>query len=372
MSPILLSSSIQKSARTLQIEGMFGMSPSMTSTVTLPDFPKHRLEERDWSIGLIVGASGCGKTQTAKAAFFDYWPEEHDWSHDKAIIDEISKDASVKEIVEVMSSVGFSSPPSWLRPYHVLSNGEKFRSDIARLILSSPDTFIVDEFSSVVDRTVAQITSYAVQKVVRKRKQRFIAVTCHYDVKDWLMPDWVYTPENGDFRWECLHRRPTIDFKLVRGSASDWRTFSRHHYLDAKLNGSARSILGLVDETPVAFCAVLPMPSGTIQNAWRISRVVTVPDYQGVGIGNVITCQVGAGMKALGKTCFITTSHPGMIASLNRSSVWSLSRKPSRSARDTKGISGTSHDRNTAGFRYVGPESKEVGALLAGGALRLN
>ena len=87
-----------------------------------------------------------------------------------------------------MSSVGFSSPPSWVRPYHVLSNGEQFRVDIARTLSEKPQLAIVDEFTSVVDRTVAQIGSSAIQKTVRRRGQKFIAVSCHYDIVKWLEP----------------------------------------------------------------------------------------------------------------------------------------------------------------------------------------
>src|SRR4029077_5021989 len=60
---------------------------------------------------------------------------------------------------------------------------------------------VMDEFTSVVDRTVAQIGSAALAKTVRQRGQKFIAVTCHEDVEDWLQPDWVYRPAPNFFAW---------------------------------------------------------------------------------------------------------------------------------------------------------------------------
>lgn len=40
-------------------------------------------------------------------------------------------DRPIKEITGLFTAVGFSSPPSWARPYRVLSNGEQFRCDLA-------------------------------------------------------------------------------------------------------------------------------------------------------------------------------------------------------------------------------------------------
>ena len=74
------------------------------------------------------------------------------------------------------------------------------RCDIARAMLESKDMFVFDEFTSVVDRNVAQISSFAIQKAIRRNNRKFIAVTCHYDVQDWLMPDWVFNTDDMTFR----------------------------------------------------------------------------------------------------------------------------------------------------------------------------
>jgi len=65
------------------------------------------------------------------------------------------------------------------------------RVDLARALLEK-DFVVFDEFTSVVDRQVAQTTSLAVNKAVRKMGKKFIAVSCHYDIVDWLEPDWVF------------------------------------------------------------------------------------------------------------------------------------------------------------------------------------
>ena len=152
----------------------------------------------EWNIGIIVGASGTGKSTIMKELFGDYVVENNEYKS-KSVIDDMPKEKSVKEITQAFNSVGFSSPPSWLKPYSVLSNGEKMRVDPANGILSNKDIIVFDEFTSVVNREVAKIGSYAIQKSIRKQKKKFIAVSCHYDIIDWLEPDWVFCTDDMSF-----------------------------------------------------------------------------------------------------------------------------------------------------------------------------
>jgi ABC-type ATPase with predicted acetyltransferase domain len=153
---------------------------------------------KDWQIGLIVGKSGTGKTTIAKQLFPDSYVTNYKYEAE-TILDDMPKSCSVDQITSAFNSVGFSSPPSWLKPYSVLSNGEKMRVDLARSILEDAEMFVFDEFTSVVDRNVAQIGSFAMQKAIRKTSKRFIAVTCHFDVQDWLLPDWVFNTDTMTF-----------------------------------------------------------------------------------------------------------------------------------------------------------------------------
>lgn len=151
-----------------------------------------------WNIGLIVGRSGTGKTTIAKELFGDYLVCNFKYTHD-SILDDMPINKSANDICQALNSVGFSSPPNWLKPYAVLSNGEKMRCDIARAILEDNEMFVFDEYTSVVDRNVAQIGSFALQKAIRRKDKKFIAVTCHFDVQDWLMPDWVFNTDTMIF-----------------------------------------------------------------------------------------------------------------------------------------------------------------------------
>lgn len=167
--------------------------------------PKHSNEHfegdfdlpKEWNVGIIVGKSGTGKTTIAKDMFGQELISGFEYTH-KSVIDDMPKEKSVEEISKAFYSVGFGSVPSWLKPYAVLSNGEKMRVDIARAILEK-DFIVFDEFTSVVDRQVARVASMAVSKSIRKQNKKFIAVTCHYDVIDYLQPDWVFNTDTMTF-----------------------------------------------------------------------------------------------------------------------------------------------------------------------------
>lgn len=152
-----------------------------TGSFDLPD---------DWSIGLIVGASGTGKTTIARELFGDSVVSSFEYSG-LSVLDDMPQGCSLDEITRTFYSVGFGSVPSWLRPYSVLSNGEKMRCDLARAILER-DFTVFDEFTSVVDRNVAKTVSMALAKGIRKQNKRFVAVSCHRDIIEWLQPDWVF------------------------------------------------------------------------------------------------------------------------------------------------------------------------------------
>lgn len=148
-----------------------------------------------WNIGLIVGNSGSGKTSIANQALgltsLPTW-------NDEAIIDNFPEKISMESITEILGNVGFNSIPYWLKPFSVLSNGEKQRVNLARMF-SENSLVVFDEFSSLVDRVVAKSMSNSVQKLFRKYDKQFVAVTCHKDLQEWLQPDWVYDTDTHVF-----------------------------------------------------------------------------------------------------------------------------------------------------------------------------
>lgn len=157
----------------------------------------------EWSIGAIVGGSGTGKSTIAKELFDSELVTGFDYSA-KSVIDDMPKSATIEQIERMFYAVGFGSVPSWLKPYQVLSNGEKMRVDLARAMLER-DFIVFDEFTSVVDRQVAQTACIAINKAIKRTEKKFIAVSCHYDILNWLQPDWVYDTNKGEYFFMTAH-----------------------------------------------------------------------------------------------------------------------------------------------------------------------
>lgn len=186
------------------------------------------IDGREWNVGLIVGASGTGKTTIAR----ELWPDKlkrYTYTA-KSVIDDMPRGYSNDEVIRAFGSVGFNSVPSWLKPYHVLSQGEQMRVDLARSLLDEDELVVFDEFTSVVDRQVARVGCHAVQKAVRRSGKRFVAVSCHRDIIEWLSPDWIYDTDSGEFFFstrgkgrrghESRSLFTNLEMKLKQGSGS--------------------------------------------------------------------------------------------------------------------------------------------------------
>ena len=326
---------IKRTARVMQAEGLFDV-PEKSKEVRTWDV-ELPLQEKDWHIGLIVGPSGCGKSVIASEMFKESIVEDFEWSEGQSVIDAFPSDMGIKDITGLLSSVGFSSPPAWLKPFHVLSNGERFRVNIARVLAEKRDLAVVDEFTSVVDRTVAQIGSAAVAKTIRKRGQRFIAVTCHYDVEEWLQPDWVYCPVGNSFEWRFLQQRPEIKLDILRVHYSAWNYFKDTHYLTGNIHRAARCYMALWDNRPVAFAGFMAFPHVHVKNAYRGHRLVCLPDFQGVGIGSTMSQFSGMLCRGAGKRFYIRSSHPAEKRHVVSDKNWRVVNQPKAGTKTAMG-----------------------------------
>jgi ABC-type lipoprotein export system ATPase subunit len=357
------------SFRVQQVGGMFDVPliqrASERFQVDVPDWVmknENAIEASPWAVGLIVGPSGSGKSTIAKAMFGDRVYRPREWPTDRAVIDGLGQ-RPIKEITRLYTAVGFSSPPSWIKPYQVLSNGEQFRCDLARALAGTDQSetrnlVVFDEFTSVVDRNVAKVVSAAVSKGIRSGQIgcRLVAVTCHYDVTEWLAPDWVIDMATGSFTRRRL-RRPPIELEIFRCRRSAWQLFARHHYLSGELARYARCFLALWQGVPVAFCAMVTLIGQ--KNRWRISRIVTLPDYQGIGIGMATAEAVAELHVREGNRVNVTASHPSLIAHCRRSPRWRAvhvknigSRGPTKFIANYRGSPG----RAVVSFEYLGEQ----------------
>jgi GNAT superfamily N-acetyltransferase len=352
---ILRRSEIVRSPRVVQVEGIFDIPAAKASELAWDvDLP---FDERPWLIGAIVGPSGSGKSTILAEMFASPAPLE--WPSDRAVVDAFDPAFGAQEVTSALSAVGFSSPPSWLRPFSVLSNGEQFRAELARRLLESDGSMVVDEFTSLVDRRVAKVASAAVAKYIRRSERQLIVASCHSDILDWLQPDWVYDCGPGQFTWRSLQPRPKIPVTIERCDPGEWETFRRHHYLTGKLVKSAHCYLARVEGAPAGFASAIPFPINNHGLIWREHRTVVLPDFQGVGLGNRLSEYVASLYKGHGFRYRSVTSSPSMIKHRARSPLWLMARKPSMvrpSGQGAATIAQSTH-RYTASFEYVGPKT---------------
>ena len=325
----------------------------------------------DWNIGVIYGGSGTGKTTLLKefGNFTDCVFDEK-----KPLISNFDW-LEPEEAAFLLSAMGLASIPTWLRPFSLLSNGEQYRAELAYKVAKAEETdvILIDEFTSVVDRDVAKAMSNALQKYIRRNNKKIILASCHFDIMEWLQPDWTYSPLKGRVERNALLRngqRPKIKLQIFRCRYETWNVFKQHHYMSENLNKAAKCFVCLMNDKPIAFMAILPFPHGHIQNGFRISRVVVLPDYQGLGIGFQIIDYFAAIYKTDNKNMYIKTSNPSLFGAMKKNKHnWKMTNEVKKEQLNSEWMEkqqksdkgGMLKMRNaiTKSFKYIGKPSNE-------------
>ena len=276
------------------------------SSFQVPSF----IPPESFELGVIIGPSGTGKSSLLK-----HFGEVHHraWKNERAVASQVD--------VNTLMSLGLSSIPSLCRPYHVLSEGEKHRADIASALDSGCRVF--DEFTSVVHRTLARSISIGLRKLIKDRDiSNVVLATCHKDVCEWLDPSWVFNTFDGTLSKRRLERQP-ITFKLLPCSTKAWAAFKNHHYLTHEINKSAYCWI-LIDskDNIIGFSSAIAFPNQSIKNGWREHRTVILPDYQGMGLGARLSNMVAQMFLDRGKRYFSKTAHPKLGEHRERSILW--------------------------------------------------
>ena len=278
----------------------------------------------DWNIIVVFGGSGSGKTSILKNIGEIKKPN---FKSGIALISNFDW-LDPKDATHLLTSVGLSSVPTWLRPFETLSNGEQYRATIAYLISKAEDNeiILIDEFTSVVNRDVAKSMSFAIQKYIRRNNKKVIFASCHYDIFEWLMPDYVLSPEKGGTleRGEWLRQgRPNIELSVYRCKPKVWDLFKKHHYLTEEVNEAYIFLLFELNNKPIAI-NVMGIQVGKTDcfKSYRESRIVVLPDYQGMGIGSKIS-EFCASISKFSKSNYYTkTSNPALGEFRNKSKYW--------------------------------------------------
>lgn len=352
------------------------------------------LEKQDWQIGVVVGPSGSGKTSIGRSVWGGEAFYEKPWPDNAPIVDAIAEGGDFNAVTGALASVGLGDVPSWLRPYSVLSNGEKFRADLARIVSEEPRQVVIDEFTSVVDRQIAKFGALAFSKAWRRTRGQAILLSCHYDILDWVEPDWVFNTETRTFHGRWLrperhdgvagwYKRPKFELEIWQTDGRYWPAFEPHHYLKLPRMVAATYYVGTVDGAPVCHLATSPRLE---INAVRACRMVVLPEWQGAGVGlrflNWVCEHNVSGNAKYGTRCkavYFHTSHPGLCSALRRdrnrrqvsakllggnkmksaASVEKSKRNGGRSILSGASAGFGGHFRAVQGFRYYGEAGRK-------------
>jgi ABC-type ATPase with predicted acetyltransferase domain len=258
----------------------------------------------------ITGDSGSGKSVLLRAIKADLGEEAIDLTDvavdaEKPLIETVG--ATVEEGLELLSKVGLNDAFLFLRTYSQLSDGQRYRYRIAKLIESGKQWWLMDEFAACLDRDTAKIIAYNLQKIARQQGKAVIAATTHSDLQEDLKPSVLVHKRFGEeIKIDYYPNTPAAECSLIRemrieeGTKEDWQKLSGFHYRGHKV-AVPRKIFRLVrgDEhcgvivysypPPACYGRRIVLPRMTIQEMNKqlsiINRVVIHPKYRTVGLG---------------------------------------------------------------------------------------
>ena len=285
---------------------------------------------QDFGVGVVVGSSGSGKSTTLRK----FKPAIHlqaRWTAGKSVMEHF---ASAEEAEELLFAVALNNIPDWRQSYDKLSTGQKFRADIARLLViikrqakglnrgrQTPKYFLIDEFASTLDTNSAKAIAYRLHRFVKKHQVKGIVLgTLNEDILPFLRPDWVLYTDTCKYEKQPAWPKVSLQIKMVhiRGAImQEWRRFQRFHYLSHGFTTASRCFLVYCNGEICGFhCCVRNMRP---KNFIIAHRTVVLPAFQGFGIGSAIHELMGAYVKRISRDKMkfrVITSHKLVVASM--------------------------------------------------------
>ncbi|MEM2202713.1 MAG: ATP-binding cassette domain-containing protein [Candidatus Bathyarchaeia archaeon] len=305
----------EPSERVVGVAEAFGLGLDKWEKFVIYDNVELKIGPTD--IVYITGDSGSGKSVLLKALekdirqdmglscinIADIKPEPN-----KPLIETVGK--NLEEALELLSRVGLNDAFLFLRTYEQLSDGQKYRYKIAKMIESGAQFWILDEFAATLDRDTAKIVAFNLQKLARQQRKAVLAATTHTDLFEDLNPSvHIHKRFGKEITIKYYPSVPAKECSLVRGmrieegSFKDWQQLAHFHYRSHKVAGP-RKIFKLVRgeelcgvivysyPPPTCFGRRLILPKMSMkelnEKLSTISRVVVHPKYRTIGLGSKI------------------------------------------------------------------------------------
>ena len=270
-------------------------------------------------ITYITGDSGSGKSLLLKS-IKKYFNEKKisytdlndmEINPEETLITSVGQDT--KDAVKILSLVGLNDAFLFLRKFKELSDGQKMRYKIAKLIHENHQFWLIDEFCATMDREMARIISFNIQKICRRLRKGLFVATTHTDLKKDLKPSiYIYKKFNDEIKTEYtlneINKTCSIfkDIKVEIGSKIEYEKLSKFHYKSSSLGG-AKDIYCIYLSGELVGTLVVSMPhlhlkgrnkyfSGkysatTTENFQQlnrefetIARIIIHPKYRGIGL----------------------------------------------------------------------------------------
>ncbi|MEM3580201.1 MAG: GNAT family N-acetyltransferase [Candidatus Bathyarchaeia archaeon] len=297
--------------RVQAIAEAFGLGIDQTTKFTIYENLELKIGVGD--IVYITGESGSGKSILLKALEKDirkHTPytciniKQIKTPPKKPIIETVGK--TFQQALELLSLVGLNDAFLFLRTYRQLSEGQKYRYKIAKLIESQAQFWILDEFAATLDRDTAKIVAYNLQKTARRMGKTVIAATTHTDLHEDLNPSVHIHKKFG--KEITVHHQPntpakecslTREIHIEQGTKADYKALSQFHYRSSHLP-PPRKIFAMKREEETCGVIVYSHPPPTMfgrSQVWKgnhqqlqeqvstITRVIIHPKYRAIGLG---------------------------------------------------------------------------------------
>ncbi|EPL8294539.1 ATP-binding cassette domain-containing protein [Enterobacter hormaechei] len=183
---------VTKTTRTLEIAESFGLGLDEKEWSLYDNL---ELEIRSGDVVYITGQSGSGKSVVLRELQRLMKEEGQDvasiedfaFDDSKNVIDQLGKTTS--EALGLLSMAGLNDAYLFVRKPSEMSDGQRYRLKIAKLIETGAKVWVADEFGAVLDRVTAQVVASNLQRAARKAGATVMVATTHEDLKNALRPD---------------------------------------------------------------------------------------------------------------------------------------------------------------------------------------
>lgn len=183
-------STVVRSRRVLEVAEGFGLGLEDKDFTVYSDF---KVEVNQGDVVYITGQSGSGKSLLLKELALQIALEQEVADIDKVelkevpLVDQIG--TSTDDAARILNMAGLSDAYLMIRKPSELSDGQRYRFRIAKLMESSARVWVADEFGAVLDRTTAKLVAFNLRRFAASVGATVIVATTHKDLKDELAPN---------------------------------------------------------------------------------------------------------------------------------------------------------------------------------------